>query len=170
VKLYFALNGSLHDAAVATWGAKRKYQSVRPISMIRRLAFEDELPLVPSLVQRITKGFGTPALAHHVGDIAVRTAQGWTLGTRWLPRAGIATPPYPGWVADGSAFGRAAATILSAETGSPRYRRLADEEARSGLYAGTQTAADESAGSRLGSKVGTQAWALAQRYFAGTAR
>jgi hypothetical protein len=32
VKLYFALNGGLHDAAVAAWGVKRAYQSVRPIS------------------------------------------------------------------------------------------------------------------------------------------
>ncbi|MGE5273831.1 MAG: FG-GAP-like repeat-containing protein, partial [Verrucomicrobiota bacterium] len=42
VKLYFALNGALHDAAVATWGAKRTYQSVRPISMIRELAFQGQ--------------------------------------------------------------------------------------------------------------------------------
>jgi ASPIC/UnbV protein/VCBS repeat protein/uncharacterized protein DUF6851 len=170
VKLYFALNGALHDAAVATWGAKRKYQSVRPISMIRKLAFDGQLPVVPGLVERITKASATPALAAHVGDIAIRTAHGWTLGTRWLPRAGIATPPYPGWVSDGSAFGRAAATVLGAETGSARYRRLADEEGISGLYAGTQTPADDLAGRRLGSNVGKRAWALAHRYFAGTAR
>jgi ASPIC/UnbV protein/uncharacterized protein DUF6851 len=175
VKLYFALNGALHDAAVATWGAKRKYQSVRPISMIRKLAFEGQLPLVPGLVEPITKASSAPgqrhaALAAHVGDIAIRTAHGWTLGTRWLPRAGIVTPPYPGWVSDGSAFGRAAAAILGAETGSARYRRIAEQEGMSGLYAGTQTAPDDLAGRRLGSRIGTEAWALAQRYFAGTAR
>jgi len=175
VKLYFALNGALHDAAVATWGAKRKYQSARPISMIRKLAFEGQLPLVAGLVEPITKASSAPgqrhaALAAHVGDVAIRTAHGWTLGTRWLPRAGIVTPPYPGWVSDGSAFGRAAAAILGAETGSPRYRRLADQEGISGLYAGTQTAPDDLAGRRLGSKVGKEAWALARRYFAGTVR
>ncbi len=170
VKLYFALNGALHDAAVATWGAKRRYQSVRPISMIRQLAFNGQLPLVPGLAERITKASRTPALAGHIGDIAVRTARGWVLGTRWLPRAGIVTPPYPGWVSDGSAFGRAAAAILTAETGSARYRRLADEEGRSGLYAGTQTAVDDAAGRSLGSTIGRQAWALARRYFAGTVR
>jgi len=188
VKLYFALNAALQDAAVATWGAKRRYQSVRPISMIRQLAFQgqssdrhepsfssDGLPLVPGLVELITKASSAPggrhaALAAHVGDIAIRTAQGWTLGTRWLPRAGIVTPPYPGWVSDGSAFGRAAAEILTAETGSPRYRHTADEEGISGLYAGTQIAADDVAGRRLGSQVGKQAWARAERYFAGTAR
>ncbi len=35
VKLYFALNGAVHDAAVAAWGVKGYYDSVRPISMIR---------------------------------------------------------------------------------------------------------------------------------------
>jgi hypothetical protein len=156
--------------------------------MIRELAFQgqssdrhqpsysaDGLPLVAGLVELITKASSAPgqrhaALAGHAGDIAIRTAAGWTLGTRWLPRGGIVTPPYPGWVSDGSAFGRAAATILTAETGSRRYRRTADQEGMSGLYAGTQIAADDVAGRRLGSQVGRQAWTLAQRYFAGTAR
>ena len=35
VKLYFALNGAVHDAAVAAWGLKGFYDSARPISMIR---------------------------------------------------------------------------------------------------------------------------------------
>jgi hypothetical protein len=199
VKLYFALNGALHDAAVATWGAKRTYQSVRPISMIRELAFQGQssdrhrssfspegLPLALELVELITKASSAPgrrhaALAGHVGDIAIRTARGWTLGTRWLPRAGAVTPPYPGWVSDGSAFGRAAAEVLTAitrsgalpaGTGLPgwrTYRHAADEEGISGLYAGTQIAADDFAGRRIGSRVGKQAWALAERYFAGTA-
>ncbi len=38
VRLYFALNGGLHDAAIAAWGIKRAYNGVRPISMIRHLA------------------------------------------------------------------------------------------------------------------------------------
>jgi hypothetical protein len=200
VKLDFALNGALQDAAVATWGAKRRYQSVRPISMIRELAFQGQsskrndssfspegVPLVPGLVELITKESSAPgrrhaALAGHVGDIAIRTAQGWVLGTRWLPRAGTVTPPSPGWVSDESAFGRAAAEVLTAVTrsgalpagtGLPRwgtYRHAADEAGLSGLYAGTQIAADDFAGRRIGSKVGKQAWALAERYFAGNAR
>jgi hypothetical protein len=201
VKLGFALNGALQDAAVATWGAKRTYQSVRPISMIRELAFQGQssarhqssfspegLPLVPGLVELITKQSSAPgrrhaALAGHVGDIAIRTARGWTLGTHWLPRAGTLTPPYPGWVSDESAFGRAAAEILTGVTrsgalpahagGLPRwgtYRHAANEAGLSGRYAGTQIAADDFAGRRIGSTVGKQAYALAKRYFAGTAR
>ena len=201
VKLDFALNGALQDAAVATWGAKRTYQSVRPISMIRELAFQGQssephessfnaegLPLVPGLVELITKessasGGRHAALASHVGDIAIRTAHGWTLGTRWLPRAGTVTPPSPGWVSDESAFGRAAAEILTAMTksgalpahvrGLPRwgtYRQAANEAGLSGVYEGTQIAADDFAGRRIGSTVGKQAFALAERYFAGKVR
>ena len=35
VKTYLALNGAVHDAAIAAWGLKGHYDSVRPISMIR---------------------------------------------------------------------------------------------------------------------------------------
>ena len=35
VKLYLALNGAVHDGAIAAWGLKGYYDSVRPISMIR---------------------------------------------------------------------------------------------------------------------------------------
>ena len=38
VKTYFALNGAVHDAAIAAWGSKGHYDSVRPISMIRFIA------------------------------------------------------------------------------------------------------------------------------------
>jgi hypothetical protein len=183
VKLSFALNGALHDAAVAVWGAKRAYQSVRPISMIRSLAFEgqssdpkapsysaDGLPLVPGLVELITRASSAAgqhhhALARHVGDVAVRTSRGWVLGSRWSPRS--VTPPDPSWVSAESAFARAAAVILTNETGSRRFGRIADTAALAGVYAGTETAADDRAGRKLGAKVGEAAWKLAQRYFAG---
>ena len=45
VRLYFALNGAVHDAAIAAWGIKRNYDGVRPISMIR-------LPRGPGPVER----------------------------------------------------------------------------------------------------------------------
>lgn len=34
-KLYLAMNGAVHDAAVAAWGAKREYDYVRPITKVR---------------------------------------------------------------------------------------------------------------------------------------
>jgi hypothetical protein len=199
VKLYFALNGALHDAAVAAWGIKRTYQSVRPISMIRSLALQGQssdrhapsyhaqgLPLVSGLVELITRTSSEPGQRHaalrgHIGDVAVRTANGWVLSTRWTPRGGVVTPPSPGWVSDESMFGRAAAVILAAETGSGSlpvtarltrwrtYRTAADETGLSGVEAGTETLADDLAGARLGTLVGKRAWALAERYFAGKA-
>ncbi|HEX6331704.1 MAG TPA: vanadium-dependent haloperoxidase [Actinomycetota bacterium] len=89
VKLYLALNGAVHDAAVAAWGAKGYYDSVRPISMIRYLGslgqssdpegpayHPDGLPLDPGLVEVIGRATTAPgerheALAGHEGEIAV---------------------------------------------------------------------------------------------------
>ena len=67
VKLYLALNGAVHDAAVAAWGLKGHYDSVRPISMIRYMggkgqssdpdgpSYDPEgLPLEDGLIEVIT--------------------------------------------------------------------------------------------------------------------
>ena len=67
VKLYLALNGAVHDAAIAAWGAKARYDYVRPVSMIRHLsalgqssdpnqpAYHPEgITLEPGLVEVIT--------------------------------------------------------------------------------------------------------------------
>jgi hypothetical protein len=89
VKLYLALNGALHDAAVQCWGTKRRYDSVRPISMIRHGGERGQssdpmgpsydplgLPLVPGLIEVITVESSAPGerhahLADHLGEIAV---------------------------------------------------------------------------------------------------
>jgi len=89
VKLYFALNAAVHDAAVGCWGTKRIYDSTRPISMIRYMGElgqssdptgpsynPDGLPLVPGLIEVITPessaaGERHAALAAYVGEIAI---------------------------------------------------------------------------------------------------
>jgi hypothetical protein len=94
VKLYFALNGAVHDAAIAAWGTKGYYDSARPISMIRYMgslgqstdpdgpAYDpDGLPLVPDLIEVVTEATTAPgerheALAGHFGEIAIRAWQG----------------------------------------------------------------------------------------------
>nr|MBA2298164.1 vanadium-dependent haloperoxidase [Actinomycetota bacterium] len=94
VKLYFALNGAVHDAAVAAWGVKGFYDSVRPISMIRYMGGKGQssdpggpsydprgLPLEPGVVEVITPELSAPGarlehLASHVGEIAIRAWQG----------------------------------------------------------------------------------------------
>ncbi|MDJ0791898.1 MAG: vanadium-dependent haloperoxidase [Acidimicrobiia bacterium] len=94
VKLYFALNGALHDAAIAAWGAKADYDYVRPISMIRFMggagqssdpdapAYHPEgLPLEAGMVEVVTAESSAPGQRHeglrdHVGEIVVRAWRG----------------------------------------------------------------------------------------------
>jgi len=89
VKLYLALNGALHDAAIACWGLKRQYDGVRPISAIRYAAGKGQstsaalpsfdphgLPLVDGVIALITSATTAPGgphehLAGHENEIAV---------------------------------------------------------------------------------------------------
>ena len=104
VKIYLAVNGAVHDAAIACWGAKGAYDSVRPISAIRYMCGHgqcsdpQQMSFDPSgvpLVENVTAVI-TPAdiveggrFAHlverddqgniiddHVGDIAIRAWRG----------------------------------------------------------------------------------------------
>jgi hypothetical protein len=176
VALGVALNGALDDAAIAAWGAKRAYQSPRPISMIRHLAFEGQssdpkapsysragLPLVPGLIEVVTDASSAPggphrAFASHVGQIVVRSQGRWVLGARWAPP--VPTPASPGWVSERSTFAYAADHVLTALTGRS-FDREAERFARSGVASGIETPADEAAGRALGTAVGRRAWARA---------
>jgi hypothetical protein len=109
VKMYLALNGAVHDAAIAAWGLKGYYDSVRPISMIRYMgglgqssdptgpSYDPEgLPLVPGLIEVITKESSAAGQRHaslndHIGEIAVRAWRGFpkdpktqTSGVGWI--------------------------------------------------------------------------------------
>ena len=109
VKLYFAINAAVHDAAVGCWGTKRIYDSTRPISMVRYMGQRgqssdpdgpsydpDGLPLVPGLVEVITPESSAPgqrheALAQFVGEIAIYAWPGGPTdpttehsGVRWI--------------------------------------------------------------------------------------
>ena len=159
VRLYFALNGAVHDAAIAAWGIKRHYDGVRPISMIRYLAGKGQstdpagpsydregLPLVPGLIEVVTAASSAPgqrhaALAGHVGEIAVRSWRpklgvGWELGVNWstYQRATFVTPAFPGFVSGHSTFSRAAAEVMAGITGSPLLpRRPVRADLRAGV-------------------------------------
>ncbi|MCI0335658.1 MAG: vanadium-dependent haloperoxidase [Planctomycetes bacterium] len=94
IKSMFALNGGLHDAAIAAWNHKGVYDSSRPISFIRYMGqlgqssdpsgpsyHEDGLPLEPGLVEVITAATTAPGerhehLAGSEGKIAIRSWQG----------------------------------------------------------------------------------------------
>ncbi|MCA9235623.1 MAG: vanadium-dependent haloperoxidase [Planctomycetales bacterium] len=77
VKMYLALNGAVHDAAIAAWGLKREYDSARPITMIRYMGHLGQssdpnlpsydplgLPLEDGLVELITLDSVSPGGKH----------------------------------------------------------------------------------------------------------
>jgi hypothetical protein len=139
VRLDLALNGALNDAAVSAWGAKRAYQSPRPISMIRYLAFNNQLPLVPGLIKRV----GAQQLVLRAGH--------WVPGTRWSPLA--PTPPSPGLASGDSGFASASDEVLTALGGRSFAGRAARASAQ-GVDRGTELPGDVTAGRTLGRKVG----------------
>jgi hypothetical protein len=94
IKRYLAMNGALHDAAIAAWNHKGFYDSARPISMIRYMGqlgqssdpsgpsyHPDGLPLEPGLVEVITHESTAPGGRHaelvgYEGEIAIRSWRG----------------------------------------------------------------------------------------------
>jgi VCPO second helical-bundle domain/Domain of unknown function (DUF6851) len=204
VKLYLALNGAVHDAAVAAWGLKGHYDSVRPISMIRYLGERNQLPTVRGLVER--RGGDTYVRAWAgFPENPVTQASGvrWIRAVDWVPYQlpTFVTPAFAGYVSGHSTFSRAAAEVLTAFTGSsyfpgglyevpvPRgalkieegpsrdvtlqwatYFDAADAAGQSRLWMGIHVPPDDFGGRRVGAQCGKDAWALARRYFDGSAK
>jgi hypothetical protein len=109
VHVYLALNGAEHDAAIAAWDIKRRFATVRPISLVRWMGAKGQssdpdgpsydpggLPIVPGLIEVISKESSAPGqrhagLAAFVGQIAVRDWHGEP-GDRTHQASGV------GWV------------------------------------------------------------------------
>lgn len=154
VHLYLALNGAEHDAAITAWDIKRRSLTVRPISLVRWMGAKGQssdpqgpsydpqgLPLVPGLIEVITKESSAPGerhanLAFFVGQIAVRdwlgepadrahqvSGVGWVRAVDWITyqRRTFVTPAFPGFISGHSTFSRAAAEVLASLTGSPYF-------------------------------------------------
>jgi hypothetical protein len=114
VKGYFALGGAMHDVAIAAWGMKGWYDSVRPVSAIRAMADRgqssdpsapsydaDGLPLYPGHIELIAPGdplagpngenVGQVKLwawrgPTYIADPATQQAGvGWILAREWWP-------------------------------------------------------------------------------------
>lgn len=109
VKLYFALNGAVHDAAVTAWGCKRFYDYVRPITAIKHMGLLGQssdpalpsyhpngLPLIDGLIELVTSESSQEGERHHtfqnqVGKVVMNA---WTAanegkgisesGVRWI--------------------------------------------------------------------------------------
>jgi hypothetical protein len=141
VKLYLALNGAVHDAAIATWGVKSFYDSSRPISQIRYMggkgqssapdgpSYDPEgLPLVPGLIEVVTEVSSAPG-ERHAGrgfpkDPERETSGvGWIRAVDWVPyqRSTFVTPAFASYPSGHSTFSRAAAEVMTAFTGDAYF-------------------------------------------------
>lgn len=154
VHVYLALNGAVHDAGITAWDIKRRAARGRPIAWVRYMSQKgqssdpagasyspDGIPLVPGLVEVITKESAAPGQRHanlslFVGQIAIKTWRGepgdhttefsgvgWVRGVDWMPyqRRNFVTPGFPGFISGHSTFSRAGAEVLTALTGSPYF-------------------------------------------------
>ncbi len=150
VKLYFALNAALHDAACAAWSVKRYYDGWRPMSAIRYLGGLGQcsdpglpaynangLPLITNLIELVTTSSvasgrharltpGKIALLSWPGETPQRTnANGvhFSHADTWTTyqRSNFVTPAFPGYISGHSTFSRSAAEIMTAITGSPFF-------------------------------------------------
>jgi Domain of unknown function (DUF6851) len=151
VKMYFAINAALHDAACAAWSIKRSYDGWRPMSAIRYLSILGQssnpalphynaygLPLISNLIEVVTSA--SVASGRHAGltpgKIALLSWPGqpsdslnhysgvkFIHGESWstYQRTNFVTPPFPGYISGHSTFSRSAAEVLTGLTGSPYF-------------------------------------------------
>jgi len=114
VKALFVLGSTLHDAAIATWGVKSRYNGTRPISAIRYMGALGQssnpklpayhphgLPLIPGHIELVKKGDNLAGPKNinlnkiklftwkgpfTVSDAATQSAGvGWVLAENWFP-------------------------------------------------------------------------------------
>jgi hypothetical protein len=151
VKVYFALNASVHDAACAAWGLKRYYDGWRPMTAVRYLGGNGQstdpnlpsystngLPLITNLIELVTAD--SVASGRHAGltpgKIAILAWPGppsdpatqhsgvtWIHADYWTTyqKTNFVTPAFPGYISGHSTFSRAAAEVLAGITGSPYF-------------------------------------------------
>jgi hypothetical protein len=93
VKLFFVLANALHDAGIATWARKRRFDSIRPISLVRA-----------TYTGRTIRSWGGPARGTQAID-----------GSEWRPY--LPTPPFAEYTSGHSGFSAAGAEVLRLFTG-----------------------------------------------------
>lgn len=200
VKLYFALNAALHDAAISAWEIKRQTDTARPISLIRYLATQSApgLPLETGVLERQNDGTLRVKFWHSGTGVV------WGSPLMWVPyqAENFVTPAFPGFISGHSTFSRAAAEVLTDLTGTAffpgglheevlppgflkidlktnaselrlqwaTYYDAADQSGQSRIWGGIHIEPDDLVGRRIGHQVGVDAVALACKYFAGQAR
>lgn len=114
VKAYFMLGGAMHDAAIAAWGIKGRYDYIRPVSAIRGMAERGQssdpmlpsysaegISLIPGFIELVATGDPLAGSAdEHVDKIKLftwrgpdyitnplneRAGVGWILAENWWP-------------------------------------------------------------------------------------
>jgi hypothetical protein len=175
VKLFFVLANAMLDAGIDAWGHKRRFDSVRPVSLVRW-----------TYAGRSLQAWGGPRRGTQTID-----------GSQWRPY--IATPPFPEYTSGHSTFSAAGAEVLRQFTGrddlnasvvvpagSSRiepgtvpardvvlrwatFSEAADQAGLSRRLGGIHFLSGDLNGRLSGRRVATRVMARAQAYFAGAA-
>ena len=97
VKLFFAVANTALDAFIASWDAKRFYDSARPYSLVRS----------------VEQMFGGQSVTGYLGPAK---GFGTIPATQWHPYSPgtFVTPPFPGYVSGHSTVSGACAKMLDA--------------------------------------------------------
>jgi hypothetical protein len=171
--LYMVMGNAMHDAGIATWDAKRAYNSARPITTIREL-FKDQT---------------VKSWSKDKGIVEVK-------GQDWSPYqpCTFITPPFAEYTSGHSAFSAAGAEVLKRYTGSdsntysslikagslttesnmpskdvtvswPTFTAAADEAGMSRRFGGIHFEDGDLVGRKIGRDVADQAWKKAQTHF-----
>ena len=178
-KLFFAQSNAIFDASIYSWGVKRKFDSIRPVSAVHFLK-----------AGQMVYAWAGPGL----GTRLIR-------GEDWEPfqAATVVTPPFPAYLSGHSIFSAAGAEVLKSFTGSdafgfsvsfavgssrvepgitpatvitlsyPSFTDAAVEAGVSRRYGGIHIVFDDFDSRTLGRQIGASDWLLAQTYFGGTA-
>ena len=150
VKAYITLGGAMHDAAIAAWSIKGKYDYARPITGIRWMAKNGQAsePTDPNYQLfglRYDTGYierlDNPAVLQNSSTLALTKVKawigsnsiddpridvagvGWINPALWMPyqRPNFVTPNFAGYISGHSTFSSAAATVLEEITGSAYF-------------------------------------------------
>jgi hypothetical protein len=179
VKMFFALSNGLLDASIVAWDAKRRFDSVRPITAVHFLKSG-----------KMIRAWGGP----YKGVVEMR-------GELWQPYqpASVVTPPFPEFISGHSIFSAVSAAILERFTGSDAlgssvtlaagssrvepglvpasnvtlswgtFSEAANQAGLSRRYGGIHFEQGDLQARAIGRLLGQQVWKKAQSYFDGTA-
>jgi hypothetical protein len=180
VRMFFALGNAILDASIEAWGAKTKYDYIRPVSAVHFLKKNKRV------LAWAGPGLGTR----------------WIKGADWQPyqAATFVTPPFPEFYSGHSVFSAAGAEVLTRGTGSeyfglcvtqpagkssvepgitPRsdvrlcwnsFKDAADEAGLSRRYGGIHFVPGDLSGREIGKRIGAIDYEYAKKLFNGERR